>query len=165
MWFYFPVYCTLQGIICQRTHDIYCSEAQPRSIFMCPRTNNPLQCTVDWEIKLLVHTQSCIPIGPELDVIIQGEIMPQIRRYIPVKCPACEALTCITKMCYPIAAIRITSIGQYRDIFPSSRPIEIEDFRQMCTNPLQCTVHWGIKPHQLLSFPPQITGSMASNTH
>ena len=60
--------------------------------------------------------------------------MPQIRRYIPVKCPACEALTCITKMCYPIAAIRITSIGQYRDIFPSSRPIGIEDFHWMCTN-------------------------------
>ena len=87
MWFYFPVYFTLQGIICQRTHDIYCSEAQPRSIFMCPRTNKPLQCTVDWEIKLLLHTQSCIPIGPELDVIIQGEIMPQIRHYIPVGIP------------------------------------------------------------------------------
>ena len=66
IWFQFPVSCTLQGIICQRTHVIYCAEAQPRSIFMCPRTNYPLQCTGDWELKLLVHTRSCISIGPEL---------------------------------------------------------------------------------------------------
>ena len=133
MWLYFPVYCTIQGFICQRTHDIYCSEAQPRSIFMCPRTNNPLQCTVDWEIKLLVHTQSCIPIGPELDVIIQGGNNAPNQALYPSKIRSPRIflqLILFINFQHMLFLLRC----EYRDIFPSSRPIGIEDFRQMCTN-------------------------------
>ena len=88
MWFYLPVYCTIQGIICPRTHDIYCSEPQARSIFMCPRTNKPLYCTVDWEIKLLSHINPALLLVQSLtcDVILfRVWITRQIPRYPPVR--------------------------------------------------------------------------------
>ena len=88
MWFYLPVYCTIQGIICPRTHDIYCSERQPRSIFMCPRTNKPLYCTVDWEIKLLSPINPALLLVQSLtcDVILfRVWITRQIPRYPPVR--------------------------------------------------------------------------------
>ena len=96
MWLYSPVYCTLQGIICPRTHDIYCSEAKPRTIFMCPRTNKPLYCTVDWEIKLLAHINPAFLLVQSLMSLSRGEIMPQISHYPPVTTTTAVVVVCWT---------------------------------------------------------------------
>merc|ERR1712215_249375 len=65
-------------------HMIYIvPRRQPRTIFMCPRTNKPLYCTVDREIKLLSAINPALLLVQSLDLIIQGGdngIIPQKHR-------------------------------------------------------------------------------------